>query len=119
MNSLDATIRNNKTKGELSIIRKEGNVPAIVYVDSFLSLKTESPERYVATDFAWDGFTNFYEKAQEMGVQDFVDYSIKGEKRPAPESDNGARHQSICNRVWGIQKAVSWGIRPGTRQEQS
>ena len=31
MNSLDATIRNNKTKGELSIIRKEGNVPAIVY----------------------------------------------------------------------------------------
>ena len=31
MNSLDATIRNNKTKGELSIVRKEGNVPAIVY----------------------------------------------------------------------------------------
>ena len=31
MNSLDATIRNNKTKGELRIIRKEGSVPAIVY----------------------------------------------------------------------------------------
>ena len=31
MSSLEATIRNNKTKGELSIIRKEGNVPAIIY----------------------------------------------------------------------------------------
>ena len=31
MNSLEANIRNNKTKGDLNSIRKNGEVPAIVY----------------------------------------------------------------------------------------
>ena len=31
MNSLDANIRNTKTKGELSSLRESGNVPAIIY----------------------------------------------------------------------------------------
>ena len=31
MNSVDVTIRNTKTKGEISSLRKQGNVPAIVY----------------------------------------------------------------------------------------
>ena len=31
MNSLDANIRNTKTKGELSSLRNSGNVPAIIY----------------------------------------------------------------------------------------
>ena len=31
MNSIDATIRNTKSKGELSSLRKLGNVPAIIY----------------------------------------------------------------------------------------
>ena len=31
MNSLDANIRNNKTKGELNSLRKNGSVPAIIY----------------------------------------------------------------------------------------
>ena len=31
MNSLEANIRDNKTKGELNAIRKNGEVPAIVY----------------------------------------------------------------------------------------
>ena len=31
MNSIDANIRNTKTKGELSTLRKNGNVPAIIY----------------------------------------------------------------------------------------
>ena len=31
MNSLEANIRENNTKGELNTIRKNGNVPAIVY----------------------------------------------------------------------------------------
>ena len=56
---------------------------AEVIVDSFLSLKTETPDKYVATEFRWDGFTNFYEKSQKMGVQDFVNYSIKGPGRGA------------------------------------
>jgi hypothetical protein len=54
---------------------------AEVIVDSFLSLKTETPDKYVATEFRWDGFTNFYEKSQDMTVEDFVDYSIKGPGR--------------------------------------
>jgi hypothetical protein len=52
-------------------------------VDSFLSLRTETPDQYVATEFKWDGFTNFYEKSQKMDVQDFVSYSIKGPGRGA------------------------------------
>ena len=52
-------------------------------VDSFLSLKTETPDLYVATEFRWDGFTNFYDKSQSMGVQDFVNYSIEGPGRGA------------------------------------
>ena len=31
MNSLDANIRNNSTKGQLNAIRKKGDVPAIIY----------------------------------------------------------------------------------------
>ena len=31
MNSLEASIRNNKSKGELTSIRLNGNVPSIVY----------------------------------------------------------------------------------------
>ena len=52
-----------------------------VIVDSFLSLKTETPDKYVATEFRWDGFTHFYEKSQEMTAKDFVDYSIRGPGR--------------------------------------
>ena len=52
-------------------------------VDSLLSLKTQMPDQYVATEFRWDGFTNFYDKSQQMGVEDFVDYSIKGPGRAA------------------------------------
>ena len=54
---------------------------AEVLVDSFLSLKTERPDKFVATEFRWDGFTNFYEKSQKMNVDDFVEYSIKGPGR--------------------------------------
>ena len=31
MNSLEANIRENKTKGQLNAIRNSGNVPAIIY----------------------------------------------------------------------------------------
>ena len=54
---------------------------AEVIVDSFLCLKTETPDKYVANEFRWDGFTHFYEKSQDMTVKDFVDYSIKGPGR--------------------------------------
>ena len=54
---------------------------AEVIVDSFLSLKTETPDKYVATEFRWDGFTHFYEKSRNFAVKDFVDYSIKGPGR--------------------------------------
>ena len=56
---------------------------AEVIVDSFLSLKTATPDQYVATEFHWDGFTNFYEKSQQMDVQDFVNYSVNGPGRGA------------------------------------
>ncbi|NCF90109.1 MAG: DUF1549 domain-containing protein [Verrucomicrobiaceae bacterium] len=54
---------------------------AEVIVDSFLSLKTETPDKYVATEFRWDGFTHFYDKSRDFTVKDFVDYSIKGPGR--------------------------------------
>ena len=31
MNSLEANIRNNSTKGQLNVLRNNGNVPAIIY----------------------------------------------------------------------------------------
>ena len=31
MNSLEASIRNTKTKGELNTLRQNGEVPAIIY----------------------------------------------------------------------------------------
>ena len=31
MNSLDASIRDTNTKGQLALLRKNGNVPAIIY----------------------------------------------------------------------------------------
>ena len=31
MNSIDANIRTDKTKGELNFLRNNGNVPAIIY----------------------------------------------------------------------------------------
>ena len=31
MNTLEANIRNTKTKGELNILRSEGNVPGVIY----------------------------------------------------------------------------------------
>ena len=31
MSSIQATIRNTKTKGELNALRKSGNVPGIIY----------------------------------------------------------------------------------------
>ena len=31
MNSLEANIRNNSTKGQLNTIRNSGNIPAIIY----------------------------------------------------------------------------------------
>ena len=31
MNSIDATLRLTNTKGQLSILRKQGNIPAIIY----------------------------------------------------------------------------------------
>ena len=31
MNSLEASIRNTKTKGEINSLRENGNVPAVIY----------------------------------------------------------------------------------------
>ena len=39
MNTLDASIRNTKTKGELNAIRNSGNVPGVVYGGKELSEK--------------------------------------------------------------------------------
>ena len=31
MNTLEANIRNTKTKGDLNILRSQGNVPGVIY----------------------------------------------------------------------------------------
>ena len=71
-------------------------ISAEVIVDSFLSLKTETPDRYVATEFRWDGFTHFYDQSQEMGVKDFVKYSTNGPGRGAFQNrvENQARKRN-------------------------
>ena len=47
MNSLEANVRDTKSKGQLNALRKSGNVPAVIYGgkdqnQKFLSLKNYS-----------------------------------------------------------------------------
>ena len=44
MNSLEANIRKNNTKGELNAIRNNGNVPGIVYGGKDLNQKISIPK---------------------------------------------------------------------------
>ena len=39
MNSLEASVRDNKTKGQLNAIKNSGNVPAIIYGGKNFNLK--------------------------------------------------------------------------------
>ena len=45
MNSLDANIRDNSTKGQLNTIRKSGNVPAIIYGGKDQNQKISIPKK--------------------------------------------------------------------------
>ena len=45
MNSLDANIRNTKTKGELNSLRNDGNVPAIIYGGEAQNEKISIPKK--------------------------------------------------------------------------
>ena len=49
MNSLEASIRDNKTKGELNAIRNGGNVPAIIYGGKEDSLKISISKKLLKT----------------------------------------------------------------------
>ena len=42
MNTIDASLRNTKTSGEVNKLRSEGNVPGIVYGGKFETQKTVS-----------------------------------------------------------------------------
>ena len=47
MNSLDANIRNNSTKGQLNAIRNNGNVPAIIYGGKDQNLKISISKKFL------------------------------------------------------------------------
>ena len=49
MNSIDATIRNTKSKGELSSLRKLGNVPAIIYGGKDQNQKISISKKIIST----------------------------------------------------------------------
>ncbi len=56
MNSLDANIRNNKTKGELNSLRNEGKVPAIIYGGEAQNEKVSIPKKLLKTLIEKDNF---------------------------------------------------------------
>ena len=56
MNSVDANIRNTKTKGELSSLRNNGNVPAIVYGGSEKNEKVSVSKKTLKTLLDKEGF---------------------------------------------------------------
>ena len=56
MNSLDANIRNNKTKGELSSLRNKGNVPAIVYGGESQNEKISISKKILKTTIEKENF---------------------------------------------------------------
>ena len=43
--------------------------------DSLLSLKIPDPDKFIPTEFQYDGFTHFYEKSQSWTAEDFKRYS--------------------------------------------
>ena len=47
MNSLEANIRNNKTKGELNTLRNNGYVPAIIYGGEAQNDKISISKKYL------------------------------------------------------------------------
>ena len=46
MNSLEAIVRNNKSKGQLNAIRNSGNVPGIIYGGKDKNQKVSIPKNY-------------------------------------------------------------------------
>ena len=58
MNSLEAYIRNTKTKGELNELRKKGNVPAILYGGKEDNQKISLTKKQVKTLVEKDNFTS-------------------------------------------------------------
>ena len=49
MNSIDVTIRNTKSKGEVSLLRKLGNVPAIIYGGKEQNQKISVSKKIIST----------------------------------------------------------------------
>ncbi len=49
MNSLEANIRKNDTKGQLNAIRNNGNVPAIIYGGKDQNQKISIPKKLLKT----------------------------------------------------------------------
>ena len=47
MNTLDATIRDTKTKGQLAVLRKNGNIPAIMYGGKEDNQKISIPKKQI------------------------------------------------------------------------
>ena len=47
MNSIEATVRNTKTRGELNALRKKGNVPGIIYGGKNQNQKVSIPTKEV------------------------------------------------------------------------
>ena len=56
MNSLEANIRNNKTKGELNSLRNNGNVPAIIYGGEAQNEKVSISKKLLKTLIDKDNF---------------------------------------------------------------
>lgn len=84
-------------------------------VDSFLSLRTATPDQFVETEFEWDGYTNFYEESQQMAVKDFVNYSVKHPGRSAfhKRVESAARKRNGATGSKGLWRVSSYGYVDG------
>ena len=49
MNSIDANIRENSSKGQLNTLRKNGNVPAIIYGGKEKNQKISISKKFLKT----------------------------------------------------------------------
>ena len=85
MNSMIATIRNTKTKGEVSSLRKEGKVPAIVYGGKETNQKISLSKKEVKTLIEKENFlsnvitVNIEGKEQNVLPRDIVFDTISDE----------------------------------------
>ena len=85
MNSIEATIRNTNTKGEVNSLRKDGIVPAIIYGGKDQNQKVSISKKMIKTLIDNENFLNeIKEQSVKDALKDATNEAFKKEVFGAP-----------------------------------